>query len=155
MPSKIPLRNNRPKTICDYHCTSKRPGKDKNSEALRRTWGQGVQLPSLIAASKKEDDMKIAWSSNKKEKFPTIKGVDSHESILDKGSNSIKMLLNCQTYWKTDQSVLASRKPGLTLGILSVKRKADGRRPSSMLEISEHAQLIRDKIRRKTDSSTG
>ena len=59
-----------------------------------------MHLPALTEANNKEHDMKIAWPSNKKEKFPTIKGVDSHESILDKGSNSIKMLLNWQTHWK-------------------------------------------------------
>ena len=148
MPSKIPFWKNRPKTISGDHCTSDQHGKDENSEAPQRA----VKLPSLRETNNNDDIRKYAWPSNKNEKFPTVKGVDSPTGILDKGSNSVKMLLNWQTYWKTSQSVLVSRKPDLTMGILGIERKTlDSRQPSSMLEISEHAQLIRNRIRMKTD----
>ena len=153
MSSKISFRKNRPKTISHNRCTSDQPGEDENSESRQRTNGQAVELPSLIETTINEDDKKSAWSSNKNEKLPTVKGTDYLRDILDKSSNSVKMLLNRQPYWKTSQSILVSRKPELTMGILGVKRKIlDGRRPASMLEISEHAQLIRNRIRMKTET---
>ena len=153
MPSKITLRKSRPRTISHNPCTSDRHGEDEISETLQRTKRQAVELPSLIETNINKLDKKRAWPSNKKEKLPTINGVESPRNILNKGSNSVKMLLNWQTYWKTSQSIPVSRKPELTMGILGVKRnQIDGRRPASMLEISEHAQLIRNRIKMKTNT---
>ena len=131
------------------------------SRTVNCSWDKKMQLSPKKSPQHDQDivHVKNAWALAKDVKLPRIRRCDpvlsnQNPRLLGQGSNSVQMLINWSGYWNSNQSGIDPQDCRLTTEMLVLaRRRRDARHSLSMLEISEHAQLIRNRIKMKSNNS--
>ena len=91
-----------------------------------------------------------------KEAWPkSVSCTQSADQQSPNQSDPMKLVVNWSSWLKSNQSGYATRNDGLKTELLALpKKRKDARRSLSMLELTEHAQLIRSRIKMKSKNSS-